>query len=445
MSVEPALPPQSSAKDFHRRENTGGDAHVGFTNKRTEVSQFINKEMHYNSTLKTIYTITRPTPGHWFWKEDSKSLEFSRAASSNFLTAPGPKPSVVSDKNPKSLRQEKKRDHEHITLQDVKCVALNMLQEEERHYITSFSSAARTQHIDDFLMALLYYLSCYVEKHALERKPKSLMLSPSIFETKEMNNVLARMEQALKHFAHMYCTLVLGDGMIEQHHMACGKNKASATSKDRRFYECLYRFCIYVAWVVFRRKDLSVIEAEVGRLLRSDTFNPALRPKDAPEESGRNLFVEKKTPKKTATYAQSRTENNKRPSIKSIIEQRSPALISLIPSPKEKSHYLFHQHELHPSSSCELTDNKNWVDVSPALIPPRIGILGEPLKHFHLHSLTPIGTDEEEETVPSERKSVASFYSRGLSSHHSILRPGTSRQSTVISRATTEAAYSDTD
>ncbi|GCC41786.1 hypothetical protein chiPu_0025671, partial [Chiloscyllium punctatum] len=38
---------------------------------------------------------------------------------------------------------------------------------------------------------------------------------------------------------------------------------------------CLYSFCAYVTWVTFGRKNLDVIELELGRLLRSEIFNPA--------------------------------------------------------------------------------------------------------------------------------------------------------------------------
>ncbi|NP_001088688.1 uncharacterized protein LOC495952 [Xenopus laevis] len=428
--------------------------------------------------------VIKPNAGHWFWKEDTKTLEFSRFMSNNtftdtrerikkgraihfqdnlnkapdrgnssyFCTLPGAKSPVFNDRVTRSPKQANKRD-EYVTLEDVKCVALNLLQEQERRYITSFSAAVRSQLLDEFLMSLLYYLSCYLQKHSLENKPKSLMLSPSIFENQELAEVLTRMENALKHFAHLYCIVVLGEEMMEQHHMACGKNKASATNKDRRFYECLYSFCIYIAWVVFRRKDLNVIEEEVGRLLRSNAFNPALRPKDAPEEQSWNFYMEKKKSKKKATYAGNRNKNEsiKRPAIKSILTQCSPTLTSLIPSPKERSSYLFHKHNLHPGSHLGVTDTENWLDMSPCLITPRIGILGEPLKNFHLHSLIPVGAEEEEEEEEEEKpgtrgdKSTASFYSHGLSSHQSHIRPGTGRQSAVISRATTEAAYSDTD
>ncbi|KAG8449345.1 hypothetical protein GDO86_016117 [Hymenochirus boettgeri] len=346
----------------------------------------------------------------------------------------------------RSPRQANKQDHEYVTLEDVKWVALGMLQEQKRHYIDMFSTTVRSQYLDDFLMAILNYLSCYSEKHTLERKPKTLMLNSSIFEIQELAEVLRRTENALRHFAHMYCILVLGEEMVEQHHMACGKSKASSTNKDRRFYECLYTFCTYVAWVVFKRKDLIVIQGEIGRLLRTNTFNPALRIKGDTDEQSWNLYLDKRKSNKKTTYSKNSKKNSKRPAIMSIVTQCSPTISSLIPSPKEKSDYLFHKHGLHPSGNTGFSDIIN--QTTPAFISSRIGILGEPLKNFHLHSLIPVGAEEEEEVENPETKgdkSTLSFYSRNQLSHQSNVRPGTGRQSTVISRATTEAAYSDTD
>ncbi|XP_053545032.1 protein phosphatase 1 regulatory subunit 36 [Bombina bombina] len=411
--------------------------------------------------------ITKPIPGQWYWKEESKSLEFSsnnaysdskdrsrkgrgihfqeygKKAAERYLQTGAKSPERVgSGKILKSAKQSNKREHANVTLDDVKRVALNLLEDNEHLYMTSFASAVRGQQLDDFLLALLCYMSFYLEKYALEKKPKSLVLAPSALVQREMAELTTRTELALRHFAHTYCILVLGEGMVEQHHMACGKSKASATKTDRRFYECLYSFCVFLAWVVFRRRELHVIQEEVGRLFRSNAFNPDLSLRDALQTPGRNLLVEKEKTKKTATYADSRKGHLKRPAIQSIVTQRSPVLISLIPSSKDKSQYLFEQHQLHPSNSSELV--QNWSELTPALDTPRIGILGEPLNHFQPRTLNPIGTENEDESAEKEEINVT-FDSRGPSSHQSILRPGTGRRSNVISRATTEAAYSDSD
>ncbi|KAM3920361.1 protein phosphatase 1 regulatory subunit 36 [Leptodactylus fuscus] len=372
--------------------------------------------------------ITKAPPGKWYWKEDTKTLEFTRRADTYFRWVHGSKSPERSnpDRNTKSPKQ-KKIQHEFVTLEDVKRVALNLIEEQERLCLTfGFSSIFRSQQLDDFLMSLINYLHCFLVKQSRIKQPKSFLPRPKVLEEEEMAVLNKTTESAMKHLAFKYSILVLGEGMDQQHHLACGKGRASATLRDRRFFECLYSFCIQVAWVVFRRKKLEAIEEEVGRILRTNNFNPALRLKDA--MPSRNLSGNKK---KMATYANDRKTNTKRPPIKKIITQRSPVLSSLIPTPKERSLYLFQQHELHPKGTEQL-DVEERLDYN---IPVCIGIIGEPMRQFHFHDLTPFGLDEEEE--PDLENSASSL------DFHSPVRPTTGRQSQVISRATTEAAYSD--
>lgn len=44
-------------------------------------------------------------------------------------------------------------------------------------------------------------------------------------------------------------------------------------------FEDLYLFCTYVIWVTFRRKEWERVKVEVGNMLRSKAFNPALQQK----------------------------------------------------------------------------------------------------------------------------------------------------------------------
>lgn len=46
---------------------------------------------------------------------------------------------------------------------------------------------------------------------------------PSILEKKEMTENQIKLAVTKKHLAEMYCILILGLGMSDQHHMACGK------------------------------------------------------------------------------------------------------------------------------------------------------------------------------------------------------------------------------
>ncbi|XP_056400911.1 protein phosphatase 1 regulatory subunit 36 [Hyla sarda] len=380
--------------------------------------------------------ITKPSPGKWYWKEETKTLEFTRRSDSSYRWASGAKSLERSstDRITKSPKQKKRLQHEFVALEDVKRVALNLIEEQERLCLTfGFSNIFRSQQLDDFLMALINYLYWFLVKQSRGKQPKTLLPRPKVLEEEEMAALDKTIEAAMKHLAFKYSILVLGEGLGKQHHLACGRSRASATLRDRRFFECLYSYCIQVVWVVFRRKKLEEIQKEIGRILRTNNFNPALRVKDA--MPSRNLSGSKKK----ATYADDRKANNKRSPIKKIITHCSPVLSSLIPTPKERSQYLFHQHELHPKGT-EYLDMEELLDYN---IPTCIGIIGEPMKQFHFYDLTPYGVDEEEEPDPDKQNSFSSLDFQGFSGYHSPVRPATGRQSQVISRATTEATYSD--
>ncbi|XP_078516438.1 protein phosphatase 1 regulatory subunit 36 [Lissotriton helveticus] len=412
-------------------------------------------------------TITKPTLGRWYWKEDTKTLEFAsygtgadfrekarkvkaihfqeRAGSVQYINvATGSNSSrfrTLLNRRPLDLtflqrrKSVTKQAHKYVTLDDVKSVALDLLEEHERQHMVLFSTEIRNQQLDDFLMALLYYLNWYIERMFLDKKPNPLMTNISRLEMEEKDEVFTKTELAEKHFAHMYCILVLGVGNPELHHMACGRSKASTTQKDRNLYEALYNFSAAVAWVAFRRKHLNIILEEVGRLLRSNAFNPALRlNEDLEENQTKHSFGKRKT-------------INKRPAIRSIIHQRSPALISLMPSPKERADYIFQQHQLHPNSIHRLIDSDKWLEMTSDMFTSKVGIIGELSKNFNLQSLIPLNVDDDDEDEETKaRKSNASFHSEiRASTFDAGMRRGISRTSTVISRATTEGGYSDTE
>nr|XP_033806850.1 protein phosphatase 1 regulatory subunit 36 isoform X2 [Geotrypetes seraphini]XP_033806851.1 protein phosphatase 1 regulatory subunit 36 isoform X2 [Geotrypetes seraphini] len=349
-----------------------------------------------------------------------------------------PSEGTFSGLAPKSSRSAGKRDQEgSVTLDDVKRVALSLLQQHAMQELSFFSAIARSQQLDDFFMALLFYLSCFLNKTSLEKNPKSIIAKCSATDEKEMTDALLQTKLAQKHLAHMYGILVLGWKMPLLHHMTCGRSRGSTTHKDRTFFECLYNFCTYLSWVAFQRKDLDVIQEEIGRLLRSDTFNFVLREKSTPEDLEIKVPAEKK---------KARTERravNKRPAIKSIINQRSPVLISLLPSPKEHAQYLFQHHKVHPSSTYIATDSKDWMNMSSTVISSRIGIIGQPRRMFNSYTLLPL---EMEEEANSRKRSGASFYSFGLdASYRTNTRSGLSQPSTAVSRATTEGGYSENE
>ncbi|KAM4665684.1 protein phosphatase 1 regulatory subunit 36 isoform 2-T5 [Amazona ochrocephala] len=165
--------------------------------------------------------------------------------------------------------------HEYVTLDDVKYAALLLKDTHESHHMLSLEVVMGNKKLDDFLMALLFYISFYLEKIALEKRYRSLTLTMISFEKTEMDNVLEKLAMSRIHLARLYCNLMLGRHMAQQ----SSRKEKPSLQRDRSYSEGLYNFSSYVTWLVFRRKHFQVIREEIGRLLFSDVFNPALRGK----------------------------------------------------------------------------------------------------------------------------------------------------------------------
>uniref|UniRef100_A0A8D0C5K3 Protein phosphatase 1 regulatory subunit 36 n=1 Tax=Salvator merianae TaxID=96440 RepID=A0A8D0C5K3_SALMN len=419
-----------------------------------------------------VLPLTKVYPGLWYWKEESKSLEFSSAQIKEELKEPKEKPkkgkaihfqdtgaktldrpgpsmfhdiffTKTSVQEDKSLRVIKRGQPEYITLEDVKYAALFLAHEDESFRVHSFSLVMRCKQLDDFLMALLYYMSFYLEKLSLEMKPKSFMGKPSALEKKELQDNQMKLAVSKKYLAERYCILILGLGMADQHHMACGKKKTSTTRKDREFFECLYNFSSYVVFVAFRQKNLKEIQLEVGRMLRSNIFNPALRERTIPEETIKT-DVTKEVKKVTFPYHKS--TDVRQPAIRSVMDLRSPVLSTLLPLAKDSAQYLFQDHYLRPSKAAPSYSPEDLPPLYSIVTDSKIGIIGAPRIKFVPHTLQPLGTQEDEEENESARPhlSASSALSQDLSSSLRGPSTGGSHPSTVLSRVTTEGNYAET-
>ncbi|KAM6202618.1 protein phosphatase 1 regulatory subunit 36 [Rhynchocyon petersi] len=339
--------------------------------------------------------------GMWYWKDETKTLEFrsftpavelkekgKKGKAVHFTETDGPASDRLTEKrltarDDKSAKTLEKRGQQgYVTLDDVKYVALLLLQETEMQRICSFTTFMKNKNLDNFLMALLYYLSHFLEKISLEKKPKSYIVA--LVEKKEIQLVLSKLDAAQKYLAQKYCILVLGLGMPDKHHMCCGKEKISDTQKDWKFFESFYTFCTYIAWIVFRRQHLTEIEEEIGRLFRSNMFNIPRRRREDKESGGE---------KKRMTFVQFRRMMAKRPAIKKAINMRSPVLSTLLPSPREKAQNILEKKYHHPESklSCQIPKQLDSLD---SVAMPIVGILGEPRCLFNPHTLQPLASEE---------------------------------------------------
>nr|XP_047936627.1 protein phosphatase 1 regulatory subunit 36 isoform X5 [Anser cygnoides] len=153
------------------------------------------------SQASTMISTIKLTSGVWYWKDDTNTLEFASSSPTSqenlkegkntcfreicvktlksifqdecSATLPEKR---LADKEEKIHKLSKWVQHEYVTLDDVKYVAF-LLKEEERksERMLPFAAVMGNKKLDEFLMALLFYLSFYLEKIALEKETTSLI------------------------------------------------------------------------------------------------------------------------------------------------------------------------------------------------------------------------------------------------------------------------------
>ncbi|KFV92948.1 Protein phosphatase 1 regulatory subunit 36, partial [Eurypyga helias] len=363
------------------------------------------------------------TPGVWYWKVDTNTLEFASSSpaveenlkegknthfqeicvktlkryfSSTSLAQKETRSfGRLADTEGKLHRLSKWTQHEYVTLDDVKYAVLLLKEANDSHHMLPFAAVMRNEKLDEFLMALLFYLSFYLEKIALEKKYRSLISTMIFVEKKEMDEVLVKLAVARIHLAKVYANLTLEQGMAQQQHKPGGK-RSTSLQKGRSYFEGFYNFSNYVAWLVFRWKHFQVIWEEIGRLLCSDMFNPAVR--------DRNNVDLQKSGNRNADTAKAHA---KHPSINSMVHQRSPVLSTLLPSPKDSARYLFQNHCCRGSDSgpCKCGGLPACSELFPTKIfSNRVGIVGAHCSELKCLMSMPDGLMEGEEEEEKEEE-----------------------------------------
>ncbi|XP_068117450.1 protein phosphatase 1 regulatory subunit 36-like [Hyperolius riggenbachi] len=393
-------------------------------------------------------TSTTPKLGRWYWKDETKTLEFERYSSKSSIPSLNEKTrrgnrtalrdrerggrtereahdrasSLSLQRAPaytdllrvtKSHSQTGMQDTKYVTLDYVRYVALNMLDEEQRKAMLLFSGAEGNLFLNGFLMALLSYMSCFLEKYSVDVDYKPpIPMTIYLKEEEEEADLQRRTDVALQHFARFYCRLVLGEGMSKQHHLEGGRSRRSASKWDRLFYESLYNYSVIVTYVVFRHKHLPLIREEVSRIMCSNAFNPALWKKDTPPEQDGPLPTGLIT-EKTVTPAGLRAMRTNRPAIRKTFTQQSPALSSLLPSHKERTQHVLQNRKFHQKVCAESLDVATREAPPTAMPNIRMGILGEPVKMFNHYSLRPLDV--------KEKRKLSDLHHKGQSSPDALL------------------------
>lgn len=139
-------------------------------------------------------------------------------------------------------------------------------------------------------------------------------------------------------------------------------------------------------------------------MFRSSAFNPQSRAVDEKDFQRAYDLRELNLEDISLTYSTTR-RSGKRPAIKSILEQRSPVLVSLFPNSKDSAPRLFDRRT--PLSLTARKNGENEDDCYTTmddvnLIDMRVGIIGENISGFNPNNLTPFGTESEKKTDDSE-------------------------------------------
>ncbi|XP_028820046.1 protein phosphatase 1 regulatory subunit 36 isoform X1 [Denticeps clupeoides] len=374
----------------------------------------------------------------------------------------GTRPTVGFAQSRACRASEERSQRDHVTLEDVKQVALHLLHKNDKPSVPRYIlSVINTEEVDGILAALLLYLSYYFEMTSQHASDDPLMAEQSLTDMQVMADIAVKMELARKQLGLCYSRLILGQGFNQMHHMARGRTGVSSTYKGRYLYECLYSFFCYVAWVTFERKDLKAIQMEVGRLFFSDMFNPALMAdgvkdhQSEPTDSATRFRIRNGPFRRICLYGDavpysprlswllSSRRLQRRPNLSQILSQRSTVMVSLLPSPRENAPHLFQRIPSRSRVPVKQQPEQALVDqVNEELATLRFGILGKPLNQFSHTGLVPQAMEDKDGDI---QESKTSFVSRPRSSGTLDKHSDLSRANTAISRATTEAPASDTE
>ncbi|KAJ8267524.1 hypothetical protein COCON_G00126960 [Conger conger] len=416
-----------------------------------------------------------PSNGTWAWNDENQGLEFISLETStegkerkkkcklhssqdtvskrlerftqSAMSGKGqPRARSPTDRNAvgecqlNAYKSSPKRDQRDcVTIEDIKQATL-ILQQEKEPIPLGFLPILKQRELDEFLASLLLYLSSFFVKTTLEKKTTPHMMEQSLGEQQEMAEACMKVDLSLKQLAIHYSTLLLE---ITLPLLSAGKGKTSA--KHKEVFECLYRFLCYAAWIAFERKNLTAIQEEVGRLLYSDTFNPAckLRAKQGVSTQGhvqKAGDVQSKDPAQPPVPKSTR-KCPRRLDLSKVLTQRTPLMEALLPPTGQAAPHLFSGFSPQKERSLIVCDREILLDqLTNQLASLRFGILGKPLSLFSGATLIPQGEENKDKDKEEEQRENAQRSSASADKHSNQ-----GRTNTAISRTTTEGGYSDTD
>ncbi|XP_063726201.1 protein phosphatase 1 regulatory subunit 36-like isoform X2 [Symsagittifera roscoffensis] len=393
-----------------------------------------------------------PTDGYWEWKDNSTGLKYvpvsqlekNRTKGGNQQSTRGGGGGGFAGRDqlidmmkkqgiripgapitiPSMSRKETTIEADQkVTLDNVKEVALI---QSELSVTEEFSYLIQSQAFHNFLLSLLTYFNEYFKIVEIDNQPRGMVAEMSAVELKAREEANRNMQTSEKALGFNYSILILGLELPELHHMECGKSRVSSLHKDRALFEKMYTFSTYIVWICFKRPDIDLIKREIGRILKSDHFNPhARRGAGGASDQGvkggqransrgggvgagtasfmeRARMSETSLLKVTAEANKARKDLVKKAPIMSIVGQKSPVLRSLLPSTKEQAMWLFEKLDQESLKKHKEGGNKEDKTFklgnefnSDDLENRKIGIIGESSRKFNSITLVPVDKEKK--------------------------------------------------
>ncbi|XP_054620633.1 protein phosphatase 1 regulatory subunit 36 isoform X2 [Dunckerocampus dactyliophorus] len=372
-----------------------GSQRLNADGTRTEATIITINSKYPKQTSK----MTTPPSSGWVWNADSESLEFMGFAAEG---------GSLSDKRGQARDNMKDLQLRSEWLADV-CI----WKHRGRHSSKKSLSAA---HLNAYRASVLQKQGDHVTIDDVKQVAVALLQEhyslpiPLCFmallnleintDHQKMAKTLAKKEIAQKILAVHYFGMIMDTDMARhtQHsHTAYHKGRIAGNRNEWLLHACLYSFFCCVAWVAFGRRHMTSIQEEVGRLLYSDTFNMAVRKKTEDASSFANdgsAIVDGTKSERSACYQRM---FQRRPGLSNVFNQRSPLMVCLLPTPKEQSPHLFSGRRAARLSPVQTENYDNEVlteEVHQQLASVRFGIMGRPLNEFNPSTLLCNGEEE---------------------------------------------------
>ncbi|XP_043484768.1 uncharacterized protein LOC122512766 isoform X2 [Leptopilina heterotoma] len=179
------------------------------------------------------------------------------------------------------MRKSESKEHDIVYLQDVKNLVLYLA---TNRISVQFIDFFHLPIADRFLRALIIYFQYYFEiwEEMLNRRnatQKKIINPLAHGDSLKRENNLNSLRIIL---AGEYSNLLIGCkyGGHYHHMMTGGKNKPLVQSqheKDLRIFETLLAVSHQVVWITLQRKFYNLIEIELHRMFRTDSYNTAER------------------------------------------------------------------------------------------------------------------------------------------------------------------------